>query len=99
MTETMKLCGLEEAQVNAMIEDLTKTEGNLTLTMETMPGEVHLLVTLWSPYLYHRAGQTSGDCGSRTFEKSGAYCNYRRVLYRRRPVCQNRRCSGSIFCV
>ena len=91
MTETMKLCGLEEAQVNAMIEDLTKTEGNLTLTMETMPGEVHLLVTskgeeketrkerkaidtrveatLWSPYLYHRAGQTSGDCGSRTFEK------------------------------
>ena len=45
MTETMKLCGLEEAQVNAMIEDLTKTEGNLTLTMETMPGEVHLLVT------------------------------------------------------
>ena len=34
MTETMKLCGLEEAQVNAMIEDLTKTEGNLTLTMD-----------------------------------------------------------------
>lgn len=45
MTETMKLCGLEKNQVNAMIEDLTKTEGNLTLTMKTMPGEVHLLVT------------------------------------------------------
>lgn len=46
MTETMKLCGLEEAQVNAMIEDLTKTEGNLTLTMETMPGEVHFWLPL-----------------------------------------------------
>lgn len=45
MTEIMKLCAVKEEQVKSQIEDLTNTEGNLTLTMKTLPGEVHLQIS------------------------------------------------------
>ena len=64
MTEIMKLCAVKGEQVRSQIEDLMKAEGNLTLTMKTLPGEVHLQISSKGEDKETRKERKSSDTGT-----------------------------------